>query len=72
MKELTIQGMHCDACAKLITMELEEIGLKNQIEQLALSGENRGVLKLKEEVTEDQVTQIKETINAMEGYSIDA
>ena len=70
MNTLTIKGMHCDACKKLITMELEDAGLQDYVTSLELSGENMGALTLSDSVSEEDKNRIREVINAMEGYTV--
>ncbi len=68
MKKIAIQGMHCDACQKLITMELEDIGLKNLVKSFAQEEKNKGTLSLTESATEEEREKILTIINAMGDY----
>ena len=31
-RALTIKGMHCESCSKMIAMDLEELGVKSRID----------------------------------------
>jgi len=70
MKKLTIEGMHCDACQKLITMELEDAGFDTAISVFRQIGENIGELELADHVTDDEINKIKEIISKMDDYTI--
>ena len=70
MTTLTVQGMHCDACKKLIMMELEDAGLGDSVVDITLKPENIGELQLAETVTSNDEEKIISIINAMETYSI--
>ncbi|PIT86269.1 MAG: hypothetical protein COU33_04110 [Candidatus Magasanikbacteria bacterium CG10_big_fil_rev_8_21_14_0_10_43_6] len=70
MKTITVQGMHCGACEKLIRMELDDAGLESFVDSVEIeSGEKKGIFCLKEGISEEQVEKIKQIINGMEGYS---
>lgn len=70
MKTITVQGMHCGACEKLIKMELEDSGLDAYVESVEISsGEKKGVFHLNENIGDDQIEKMKKIINGMEGYS---
>lgn len=72
MKILTVQGMHCGACEKLIMMELEEVGLDKFVKNVEVIGEEKkGIFSLKEGSDETQIEQMKGVINSMEGYSVE-
>ena len=62
--------MHCDACKKLITMELEEIGLEHAIDRFEVGENNTGTLFLREGVSDDDVEKITARINAMGEYRV--
>lgn len=64
-----VNGMHCDACKKLITMELEDAGLQAHVASLELSGENMGTLTLNNGVSDGDRARVEDVINAMEGYT---
>lgn len=71
MKQLTIQGMHCNACKTLISMELEEHGLDQLIENIDVNAEEQqGILTLKEEASDAQEAAIVDLITGMEGYQV--
>ncbi|OIO20385.1 MAG: hypothetical protein CO029_02475 [Candidatus Magasanikbacteria bacterium CG_4_9_14_0_2_um_filter_41_10] len=70
MTTLTVQGMHCDACKKLIMMELEDAGLGDSVVDITLKPENIGELQLAETVTSNDEEKIISIINTMETYSI--
>lgn len=70
MKTITVQGMHCGACEKLIKMELEDTGLDTYVENVEIfSEEKKGVFHLKENIGDEQIEGIKKIVNSMEGYS---
>jgi len=71
MKQITVQGMHCDACKKLIMMELEDAGLEKVVLGVEVSKEEKkGVFTLNEGVSDVERDQIISTIDSMEGYSV--
>lgn len=70
MKTLTINGMHCDACKTLITMELDEGDLSSLISEIKQDGENTGTIRLKADTTDDEMKKIAEIINQMDNYSV--
>ena len=62
---IKVKSMHCDACSKLITIELEEKG----IEGVVVNGETHEI-----EVPEnlnDKVEEIKNIVNSMDAYEIE-
>lgn len=70
MKTITVQGMHCGACEKLIRMELDDAGLGSYVEKVEIEGEEKkGVFHLKADTGDEQIEKIKQIINGMEGYS---
>ena len=70
MKTITVQGMHCSACEKLIRMELDDAGLESYVESVEIeSDKNKGIFHIKEDTSEEQMEKIKQIINPMEGYS---
>lgn len=71
MKTLTISGMHCDACKKLISMELEDAGLDQHVASIEVEGDNKGTLTLKDGVDEGIEQKVRETVNGMEGYTVE-
>lgn len=71
MNLLTIKGMHCDACKKLIMMELEDHGLNNYVASLEISGENIGALSFRDGVSDDVVLAVRKIIDDMDNYSIE-
>jgi len=63
--------MHCDACKKLIMMELEDAGLESSVLEVEVSKEDkRGVFTLIDEVSDSDLGQIKSVINEMDGYTV--
>lgn len=67
---LTVEGMHCEACKALITMELEDAGLEEYVESIKLiEGQNQGEIVLKQ-ATEEVTSKIIELINGLENYQI--
>jgi copper chaperone CopZ len=68
MKEIYVKGMHCDACKKLVQMELEENGLLKNISSLELLPDNTGKLNITEGVTAQEKEKIERVINNMETY----
>ncbi|PIR76401.1 MAG: hypothetical protein COU32_02325 [Candidatus Magasanikbacteria bacterium CG10_big_fil_rev_8_21_14_0_10_42_10] len=72
MTTLTVEGMHCDACKKLIMMELEDAGLDTYVENVTVaSTEKKGIFQLNEAIDEDSLEKMKSIINAMDGYSVE-
>ena len=69
MKTLTIQGMHCDACQKLIKMELDDAGFENAIKGGRQVSDNIGELYIADNVSDDDVRKIAEVINNMDAYT---
>jgi len=70
MQQLIIQGMHCDACKKLIMMELEDASLDIFVDSISVEDDNKGIMILKN-ATEDDIMKIKNSINAMDGYHVE-
>lgn len=70
MQKITIQGMHCGACEKLIKMEIEEAGFSDAINSFTKPVNNQGQLILKEGVSKEEIEKIKNTINQMADYSV--
>lgn len=70
MKKIVIEGMHCDACKKLIMMELKDADLDTYIDSLYLDQKNVGILTVKDNVFLENVSRIEKLINDMDGYSI--
>lgn len=68
--KLKVKGMHCAACEALITMELQEAGIADKVQGLALADNNTGVLKL-HDCNEEDIKLVKSIINNMDSYSID-
>lgn len=69
-KELKIEGMHCDACKKIITMEIEDLGLQDKLNSVDLSSEaNQGFVKLSD-VREEDVEKITTAINDLGQYKV--
>ncbi len=68
MEKITIQGIHCDACQKLISIELEDAGLKKFVASFVQEEENLGTLSLTEEAKKEDREKILTIINAMGEY----
>ncbi|MBI2990390.1 MAG: hypothetical protein HYY51_04390 [Candidatus Magasanikbacteria bacterium] len=71
MKQLTIRGMHCAACSKLITLELSELGLDRYLDRFELEEGNKGRLFLKEDISIEDLDKIKASVNSLKDYSVD-
>lgn len=71
MNTLTIKGMHCDACKKLITMELEDAGLNQHVASIELGNNNVGRLCLRDGTESEVLNNIKKVLNGMKDYSIE-
>ena len=70
MKTITVEGMHCGACEKLIRMELDDAGLEFHVEKVEIQGEaKKGVFHFKADTGDEQIEKIKQIVNSMEGYS---
>lgn len=67
MQQIKVQGMHCDACKILVTMELEENQLDQYISDIVLTNNNIGILHLKK-VDEETIAQIISVINNLSDY----
>ncbi len=61
---LKVKGMHCDACSKLITMELEEKGIND----IKVNGDTHEIEV--PDSLENRVEEIKNIVNAMDSYEI--
>jgi len=61
--------MHCDACKKLVTMELEDIGLDSSISQIDIA-DNVGTIMLDDSVSDSDIEKIKEVIGNMDDYEV--
>lgn len=69
-KELVIKGMHCDACVKLIGMEIEDLGYRNIISEIkVLEGEDQGIVRL-HNVNSSDVEKIIIAINNLDQYKV--
>lgn len=68
MNKLTIKGMHCTACTKLISLELSDIGTDQYIDRFDVGANNVGTVFLKDGVSQEDIVRMIECINAMEGY----
>lgn len=68
MEAITVQGMHCDACKKIIMMELEEVGLDEHVDRIEVGNDNTGVVYLKDGVEDKE--KIVSVINAIDTYSV--
>lgn len=70
MKTLIIQGMHCDACQKLITMELDDAGFKDVIKDFRQTDKNSGELVLVDAASEQDTQKVIEIISKMDDYTV--
>ena len=69
-KTLSVSGMHCQACINLITMELNDAGLKDKIKEIKLlPGQNQGVVDLVD-VTDDELIKTTAAINNLGQYQV--
>jgi cation transport ATPase len=68
-KTFVIEGMHCNACEKLIEMDLEENGFVKENMSFDLLGDNKGSLSIKLS-SEEEIQKITNSINRMEGYMV--
>lgn len=66
---IKVSGMHCDACKMLVKMELEDLGLEENIKTIELEGDNTGTIAL-ENVNDEKIMEAKEVINQMEQYEV--
>ncbi len=67
--KINIEGMHCDACTELIRMELEEIGLTDQIKKIEVVGGSSGSIELTD-IEEAKLEEAVEVINKMKEYTV--
>lgn len=67
---MTVQGMHCQACTSLISMELEEQGLSNLVKEIQILENNVGEVHLDETISEADLQKVKNSINKMDNYSV--
>lgn len=67
---LTIKGIHCEACKKLIELELSDQQLDPYVDSVVITdAENKqGELRLNN-VSNEVLEKIIKTINKMDGYS---
>ena len=71
MNTITVQGMHCDACKKLIMIELEEKKLHQFVSKIDVdSDKKQGKIYLKNKMTEEDLRQMRSIIESMDGYSV--
>lgn len=68
-KTFVIEGMHCSACEKLITMELEEKGFVKENMSFEILGDSKGSLSIKLS-SEEEIQKITNSINRMEDYTV--
>ena len=69
-QELLVNGMHCASCINLITMELEDAGLKDKIKKIKLlEGQNQGVVNLVD-VNDEELTKATTAINNLGSYQV--
>lgn len=67
--QLTVVGMHCDACKALITMELEEHKLDQYVSAINLNMNETGTLEITTD-DEELVKQIRSVIDGLDSYSV--
>ena len=70
MNTLRVQGMHCDACKKLIMMELDDAGLSSAVVHITLKPENMGGLELRDDLSLEDVEHVRTVIRGMENYDV--
>lgn len=70
IKTIKVDGMHCDACKKLVMMELEENNLDQCVDSINIAGDTIGDIILHGDSRNDDVEKIKSVINGMEGYVV--
>ncbi|KKP70065.1 hypothetical protein A2X44_02520 [candidate division CPR3 bacterium GWF2_35_18] len=71
MKELKVKNMHCESCAKIIQMELEESGYINKIISVELTNpqNNIGVVKFKD-LDQNEIEKAKAVIQKAGEYVV--
>ncbi|PJC52493.1 MAG: hypothetical protein CO030_02580 [Candidatus Magasanikbacteria bacterium CG_4_9_14_0_2_um_filter_42_11] len=62
--------MHCDACKKLIQMELDDAGFGDALVGVTLKPENVGELQLAENLSAEDKEKVIASINSMENYKV--
>jgi len=70
MKTLVVDGMHCDACKKLIQMELDDAGLGEAVVNMTIMPDNVGELELSNTLSSEDEQKVKAVIQNMDGYAI--
>lgn len=69
--KLKVNGMHCEACKTLLSMEMDDLGISEYRYKFKLEPkENYGLIYLTD-VDEEKVALIKKAINSYEGYSVE-
>ena len=71
MKQLTVHGMHCESCKKLIMMELEENNLEQSIESIEVGDDQIGIVYLKDSISDIDLQKIKTIIAGIDEYTVD-
>lgn len=69
MTSIKVKGMHCEACEALIKMELEELGLEDEITGIDLRSDDIGVITFTH-LSSSRKDQTIEAINLMEQYEV--
>ena len=71
MKEVKVKNMHCESCAKIIQMELEESGYINKIISVELTNpqNNIGVVKFKD-LDQNEIEKAKAVIQKAGEYVV--
>jgi copper chaperone CopZ len=67
--KIKVKGMHCDACVKLVEMEVEEAGLQDKVGEIKLIDDNMGEITLKEK-NEGEISKLRSTIDKMSNYEV--
>lgn len=71
MHLLTVKGMRCNACKKLITLELEEAGLSMFVKDVKIfEEEEKGIFYFDDRLDDDTLSRVRDIINNMDGYSV--
>jgi copper chaperone CopZ len=71
MNTLTIHGMHCRACEKLIRIELEEHALDQYIDHIELySDQKKGIMTLTENTSQENIAKMITVISGMDAYTV--
>lgn len=66
---IKVQGMNCNACKTIISMDLEENGLIKYIKDISLKENNAGEIET-EDISDDIKNQIIQTIEQSGDYHV--